>query len=119
MENADFDSVSWANDVSESNPAAAAAVESGGNDHRAGGGGGSSSNGKQQTHAVTPQAGINADPMDLAGVGQGRLDCTVTSPQKENEGTKDVFVSYLVNTHVRPRDTHTHTHTHTRTDIQE
>ncbi|KAI9794164.1 MAG: intercellular trafficking and secretion [Peltula sp. TS41687] len=41
----------------------------------------------------------NADPFDLAGVGNGRLDCTVDSPQKENEGTKDAFVSYLVTTH--------------------
>jgi hypothetical protein len=41
------------------------------------------------------------DPLDLAGTGGGTLECTVTSPIKENDGTKDVFVSYLVTTHVR------------------
>ncbi|KAF2187766.1 hypothetical protein K469DRAFT_628735 [Zopfia rhizophila CBS 207.26] len=29
---------------------------------------------------------------------EGRLDCTVDSPRKENEGTKDAYVSYLVTT---------------------
>ena len=28
----------------------------------------------------------------------GLLDCTVTSPRKENDGSKDAFVSYLVTT---------------------
>lgn len=46
-----------------------------------------------------PPKGIN-DPLDLAGVGDGILECTVTAPIKENDGTKDVFVSYLVTTHV-------------------
>jgi sorting nexin-4 len=45
------------------------------------------------------RGGIN-DPLDLAGVGEGVLECTVTAPIKENDGTKDVFVSYLVTTHV-------------------
>jgi sorting nexin-4 len=40
------------------------------------------------------------DPLDLAGVGEGVLECSVTAPIKENDGTKDVFVSYLVTTHV-------------------
>jgi sorting nexin-4 len=40
------------------------------------------------------------DPLDLAGVEGGTLECTVTQPIKENEGTKDVFVSYLVTTNV-------------------
>jgi hypothetical protein len=31
---------------------------------------------------------------------EGRLDCTVNSPQKENAGTKDVYISYLVTTNV-------------------
>ncbi|KAF5871609.1 putative vacuolar targeting protein atg24 protein [Botrytis fragariae] len=45
------------------------------------------------------QAGPNADALDLAGVGEGVLECTVGSPIKENDGTKDAFVSYLVTTH--------------------
>ena len=32
---------------------------------------------------------------------EGKLECTVSSPQKENEGTKDVYISYLVTTKVR------------------
>lgn len=47
------------------------------------------------------QAGPNADAVDLAGVGDGVLECIVGSPNKENDGTKDAFVSYLVTTHVR------------------
>jgi sorting nexin-4 len=48
---------------------------------------------------VSHPEGID-DPLDLAGVGDGILECTVTAPIKENDGTKDVFVSYLVTTHV-------------------
>ncbi|KAF1989551.1 putative sorting nexin-4 [Aulographum hederae CBS 113979] len=29
---------------------------------------------------------------------EGHLDCTVTKPQKENDGTKDAYISYLVST---------------------
>ena len=47
------------------------------------------------------QAGHAADAQDLAGVGiHGRLDCTVTKPQKENEGTQNQFISFLVTTNV-------------------
>lgn len=34
------------------------------------------------------------------GIGREKLECTVGSPIKENDGTKDAFVSYLVTTHV-------------------
>jgi hypothetical protein len=44
--------------------------------------------------------GTHADAMDLAGVGEGVLECTVTSPLKENDGSKDAYVSYLVTTNV-------------------
>lgn len=33
-------------------------------------------------------------------IGREKLECTVGSPIKENDGTKDAFVSYLVTTHV-------------------
>lgn len=47
------------------------------------------------------QAGPNADAQDLAGPGEhGMLECTVTKPQKEGEGTQNVYVSYLVTTDV-------------------
>jgi len=52
-----------------------------------------SHNGTQQDH--------NADRVDLAGIGnEGFLICTVDKAQKEAEGTKDVYVSYLITTHV-------------------
>ncbi len=44
--------------------------------------------------------GRNPDPLDLAGVGDGILNCEVTNPIKENDGTKDAYVSYLVTTNV-------------------
>lgn len=47
-----------------------------------------------------PQAGEHADGVDLAGVGNGVLECTVEKPLKENDGTKDAYVSYLVTTNV-------------------
>lgn len=48
-----------------------------------------------------PQAGEDADGVDLAGIGaDGILECTVDTPMKENDGTKDAYVSYLVTTHV-------------------
>jgi len=44
----------------------------------------------------------NADAVDNAGIGpEGYLECTVGSPQKENEGTKDAYISYMITTHVR------------------
>jgi len=52
-----------------------------------------SHNGTQQDH--------NADRVDLAGIGnEGFLICTVDKAQKEAEGTKEVYVSYLITTHV-------------------
>ena len=49
-----------------------------------------------------PQAGEHADNVDLAGIGRdGVLEVTVDTPIKENDGTKDAYVSYLVVTHVR------------------
>ncbi|RMZ86853.1 hypothetical protein DV736_g5922, partial [Chaetothyriales sp. CBS 134916] len=46
------------------------------------------------------QAGNNADSVDLAGIGRdGVLEVTVDTPLKENDGTKDAYVSYLVSSH--------------------
>ncbi|KAH8596768.1 hypothetical protein B0O99DRAFT_619898 [Bisporella sp. PMI_857] len=45
------------------------------------------------------QAGKNADSIDLAGVGSATIECTVSNPIKENDGTKDAFVSYKITTH--------------------
>ncbi|RMZ83528.1 hypothetical protein DV737_g1602, partial [Chaetothyriales sp. CBS 132003] len=45
-------------------------------------------------------AADNADSVDLAGISRdGVLEVTVDTPLKENDGTKDAYVSYLVSTH--------------------
>lgn len=51
-------------------------------------------------HDDETQAGALADALDLAGIGDGVLECSVDSPLKENDGTKDAYISYLVTTHV-------------------
>ncbi len=58
----------------------------------------------QRSDSMTsePQAGELADQVDLAGIGRdGVLDVTVDTPLKENDGTKDAYVSFLVTTNVR------------------
>ena len=99
MENNDFDSISWGNDgeSNEPSPGLSQRREDDAQPRPT-----RRSSGKQRAAPFPdPQAGKNADPLDLAGVGEeGRLDCTVGSPQKENDGTKDAYVSYLVTTHV-------------------
>ncbi|KAK5108863.1 hypothetical protein LTR62_007753 [Meristemomyces frigidus] len=46
-----------------------------------------------------PQAGPNADAVDVAGPGMdGSIHCQVTKPHKENEGTQNQYISYLVTT---------------------
>lgn len=58
------------------------------------------SNTQRGRHDSTAHMGKNADPLDLAGVGDAVLHCEVTSPIKENDGTKDAYVSYMVTTNV-------------------
>lgn len=58
-----------------------------------------SASGRRNT-SEEPQAGDHADGVDLAGVADGVLECTVEKPLKENDGTKDAYVSYLVTTNV-------------------
>lgn len=54
-----------------------------------------------------PQAGSHAEPQDLAGIGeQGRLECTVSKPQREGEGTQNSYISYLVSTEVGATTSH-------------
>ena len=86
----DFDSVSWQNEGDGETSRPATSQE----DH------GSSSAGKRKARDTSAQAGIYADGVDLAGVGGGRLDCTVSAPLKENDGTQNAYVSYLVTTNV-------------------
>lgn len=94
----DFDSVSWRqdpeSDISRPTTAGTDADTSPGFDHDV--------NGKRRMSSghEEPQAGSLADAVDLAGIGDGVLECRVDSPLKENDGTKDAYISYLVTTHV-------------------
>ena len=92
----DFDSISWRNEPDSGNSGPSTAGPSN-SDARTFGHG---SNGKRRISRSPPQSGQNADGVDLGGIGDGRLDCTVDTPLKENDGTKDAYVSYLITTHV-------------------
>lgn len=96
----DFDSVSWQNDEADSEasrPTTGTTSEPGEPVY------GANASGKRKARESSNQAGAQADAVDLAGIGDGILDCTVDLPLKENDGTKDAYVSYLVTTHVGPR----------------
>jgi sorting nexin-4 len=95
MENDDFSNVSWQSDRSAHNPESGIINPRTEVESNMGGG---NLNGK--TRGSDGPLGRNADALDLAGVGDGSLECTVTSPIKENDGSKDAYVSYLVTTHV-------------------
>ena len=94
----DFDDVSWRNDSHPPQDSGLGKSLSEDESHQAGHPG---LNGKRKASNSAQQAGDHADAVDLAGIGDGRLDCRVDTPMKENEGTKDVYVSYLVTTDVR------------------
>ncbi|GMF69462.1 unnamed protein product [Aspergillus oryzae] len=94
----DFDNVSWRHepesDISRPTTSGTDAEESPATSHDA--------NGKRRMSSAheNPQAGPLADAVDLAGIGDGVLECRVDSPLKENDGTKDAYISYLVTTQV-------------------
>lgn len=91
----DFDNVSWRNDVESDNSRPNTAEASKPLSPR------NVSSKRTISRTQMPQAGQFADPVDLAGVGDGVIECTVDSPLKENDGTKDAHISYLITTHVR------------------
>ena len=96
MDHDDFDNVSWRNEPSNetSRPNTSGSVSSPESKH-------TGRISRRRTSYDQPQAGQDADAVDLAGIGEyGRLDCTVETPLKENDGTKDAYVSYLVTTQV-------------------
>ncbi|KAJ5544677.1 hypothetical protein N7535_006935 [Penicillium sp. DV-2018c] len=92
----DFDSVSWKHDPDSdlSRPTTAGTDEAEPEIEH-------DTNGKRRMSSAQeePQAGPLADAVDLAGIGDGVLECRVDSPLKENDGTKDAYISYLVTTH--------------------
>ena len=94
----DFDSVSWQNDEMEtesSRPNTTITTEPGDPAY------GQNASGKRKASRSSRQTGEQADAVDLAGVGEATLDLKVDTPLKENDGTKDAYVSYLVTTYVR------------------
>ena len=96
MEN-DFEGISWQRETENTASRSNSAVQNEDVESRRDRAG---LKGKRRTSSNTQQAGRNADAVDLAGIGDGRLDCTVGSPLKESDGTKDAYVSYLITTHV-------------------
>lgn len=93
MDHDDFDNVSWQNNPAAHGAASSVVSPRGVSDDEGPG----DTNGKGNAGGGL---GPNADALDLAGVGEGVLECTVTNPIKENDGTKDTYVSYLVTTNV-------------------
>lgn len=91
MDHDEFANVTWQNSATARDPAST--VGSPGADIEG------QENPGTRRHPDGP-LGTHADALDLAGVGDGVLECTVTSPIKENDGTKDAYVSYLVTTNV-------------------
>ncbi|KAK5992418.1 Sorting nexin-4 [Cladobotryum mycophilum] len=74
----DFSNVTWSDHVQEQTSRAIPPAE-------------------QPGHTMAgPGTSIDGQPR---GAERERLDCTVNSPIKENDGTKDAFVSYLITTH--------------------
>jgi sorting nexin-4 len=93
----DFDSVSWPHEPEhEGSQHPATRPDAHGSTHPP-----RAVNGKRSmSEPIEPQAGEYADAVDLGGIGNGVLECTVDTPLKENDGTKDAYVSYLITTHV-------------------
>jgi sorting nexin-4 len=91
----DFDDVSWQNDVEQAPPKAQTARKpeetARTNIDRHGKG--------RAAEPASPRKTM-AEAIDLASTLDGILQCSVDSPQKENDGTKDAFISYKVTTHV-------------------
>ncbi|KAK2785139.1 intercellular trafficking and secretion [Onygenales sp. PD_12] len=97
MDHSDFDSVSWRNggpDSDISRPTTSGTDEE---PERS-----SDVNGKRRMSSASEEAQPGHADLghgDLAGIADGVLECTVDSPLKENSGTKDAYISYLVTTH--------------------
>lgn len=96
MDHSDFDSVSWRNDA-DSDPSRPNTSHTDTDEPERSS---QDVNGKRRMSSTdNPSPPAHDDDEGLAAL-EGTLECTVDTPLKENEGTKDVFISYLVTTHV-------------------
>ncbi|TAQ91620.1 hypothetical protein B7494_g15 [Chlorociboria aeruginascens] len=93
MDHEDFADVTWRSDQGRKTPTSSDGSEAG-----------PAGNLNGRRNSPVPQAGRNADAMDLAGVGEGTLECTVGSPIKENDGNNFSFLpkTYHYSTAVPP-----------------
>ncbi|KAI5287014.1 intercellular trafficking and secretion [Ascosphaera atra] len=89
-----FDSVSWRNDgdSDQSRPGTSGTIAEDSRTSR-------DVNGKRRADRDDEEdtgdhSGLS-QPLDFAGAGEGVLECTVDAPMKENDGTKDAYISYL------------------------
>ena len=97
-DHADFDSVSWPHEPEQEHPQLPPIARPDAHESNLPV---RSVNGKRSMSKHNEQqAGEQADRVDLGGIGDGILECTVDTPLKESDGTKDAYVSYLITTHV-------------------
>lgn len=80
-----FSNVSWQSDLGESGtgPSSRAADPM-----------------EDANNGMTGEPDLHGEEIGAHALGPELLDCAVTSPIKENDGTKDAFVSYLITTEV-------------------
>lgn len=86
----DFDSVSWKDEHDDDGLEGTAGESSTG---------ARDVNGKRRVSGDLDTA--DEEHADVVGFEDGVLECTVGTPLKENDGTKDAYISYLITTHVR------------------
>ncbi|KAK2738742.1 intercellular trafficking and secretion [Myotisia sp. PD_48] len=95
MDHNDFDSVSWKHDgdsdASRPTTSYTDVEESSSNQY--------DPHGKRRIATGDESSSPGHEHNDLAGLEDGDLECTVDSPLKENDGTKDAYISYLITTH--------------------
>lgn len=95
MEQDNFTNVSWSEHVHEQTKR----PSTDGDDHH-----GVPTNVADVANAAAAAASGGSGPIEIEdeghGLGPDKLECTVTAPIKENDGTKDAFVSYLISTNV-------------------
>ncbi|PGH07402.1 sorting nexin-4 [Helicocarpus griseus UAMH5409] len=95
MDHSDFDSVSWRNPDSDVSRPTTSGTDAEDADRPS-----LDINGKRRMSSTEDESQLGRHPAgDIAGLGDGILECTVDTPLKESGGTKDAYISYLITTH--------------------